>query len=129
MLGGFSYDLTISPIVFSIFCFLSLMGDIFWFYSTIFFNSVNIMFIESFSKVSFASYNFSFFNKWNLCSPKTLCLLEIAWWNSKSFFGKVCWGKILCFCFIVRHTSFIVFYKLLCFLWQDFCSFCFSIYF
>ena len=34
------------------------LGDIFWFYSTTFFNDVNIMFIESFFKLSFTSYNF-----------------------------------------------------------------------
>ena len=49
----------------NIFIFVTL-GDIFWFYSTTFFNNVNIMLIESFCKLSFANYNFLFFNKWNI---------------------------------------------------------------
>ena len=36
--------------------------------------------------------------------------------------------EILCFFFLKRHTSFVVFYKMLCSLWFDFCSFCFLIY-
>ena len=52
-------------------CFLNILifvtrGDIFWFYSTTFFNNVNIMFIENFCKLSFASCNFIFFNKCNI---------------------------------------------------------------
>ena len=52
-------------------CFLNFLifvtrGDIFWCYSTTFFNNVNIMFIETFCKLSFASYNFIFFNKFNM---------------------------------------------------------------
>ena len=42
-------------------CFMNILiflalGDTFWFSSTTFFNNVNIMFIESFSKISSTSY-------------------------------------------------------------------------
>ena len=52
-------------------CFLNILinvrqGDIFWFYSTTIFNNVNIIFIESFCKPSFANYNFIFLNKGNI---------------------------------------------------------------
>ena len=52
-------------------CFLNILifvtlGDIFWFYFNTFFNNVNIMFIESFSKLSFASYNLISFNIFGL---------------------------------------------------------------
>ena len=52
-------------------CFLNILinvrqGDIFWFYSTTIFNNVNIIFIESFCKLSFANYNFIFLNKGNI---------------------------------------------------------------
>ena len=46
-------------------CFLDILifvtlRDIFWFYSTTFFNNFNIMFVESFCKLSSTSYNFIF---------------------------------------------------------------------
>ena len=51
-------------------CFMNILifvtlGDIFWFYSTFFIN-INIMLIESFCKLSFTSYNFISFNKFNI---------------------------------------------------------------
>ena len=52
-------------------CFLNILifvmlGAVFWFYSTTFFNNVNIMLIQSFCKLPFASYNLIFFNKCNI---------------------------------------------------------------
>ena len=49
-------------------CFLNILifvmlGDLFWFYSTTFFNNANILFIESFCKLSFAIYGFNLFSK------------------------------------------------------------------
>ena len=51
-------------------CFMNILifvtlGDIFWFYSTFFIN-INIILIESFCKLSFTSYNFISFNKFNI---------------------------------------------------------------
>ena len=49
------------------------LAVIFLFFSTTFFNNVNIAFIESFFKLSFTSYNFVSFNKCKiLCSLKIL---------------------------------------------------------
>ena len=49
-------------------CFLNILifvmlGDLFLFYSTTFFNNANILFIESFCKLSFAIYGFNLFSK------------------------------------------------------------------
>ena len=42
------------------------LGDIFQFYSTTYSNKDNIMFIESFCKLSFTSYNFISLNKYDI---------------------------------------------------------------
>ena len=52
-------------------CFMNVLifvtlGDIVWFYCATFFNNVNIMFIESFCKLSFTNFNFVSFNKCNV---------------------------------------------------------------
>ena len=54
------------------------LAVIFLFFSTTFFNNVNIAFIESFFKLSFTSYNFVSFNKCKiLCSLKILLFTMI----------------------------------------------------
>ena len=52
-------------------CFLNILifvmlRAVFWFYSTTFFNNVNIMLIQSFCKLPFAGYNLIFFSKCNI---------------------------------------------------------------
>ena len=69
-------------------CFLNMvifvtLGEIFWFYSTTFFNNVNIMFIENFCKLSFASYSFIFFS--NAVVPKNPLFATISLMTVQTF--------------------------------------------
>ena len=99
------------------------LGDIFWFYSTTFFNNINIMFIESFCKLSFLVITLfssisviSLFSKNPLLVRNSLMKVQNFLFVVMPLFVTLL-KKDFMFFFLKRHTSFVVFYKLLCLLW------------
>ena len=106
------------------------LGDIFWFYSATFFNNSDHCKLSTFCKLFFTSYSFISLNKCNIFFAKNFLFVRNGLMKVQKFLFVMM--PLFCnvveerFCFfLVRHTGFFVFNKLLCFYGRIFVHFVF----